>query len=187
MICTPIARAPVWQYTLALAETCVLLQGLGIKFYYATVVGMSNLPRARNILVARFLASGATDLMFIDDDIGWDQNDVVRLLGSEQPLIAGAYRKKTDNDNDIANWSCGFLASHDLETDTMGNVEVAWVGTGFMRILPVRRQRVDRRRRVLRPLAGNWRAGFHRSEPAAPPHRRKGLCRRDRGADWAWT
>jgi hypothetical protein len=55
MICTPIARAPVWQYTVALAETCVLLQGLGVQFDYNSFVGISNLPRARNMLAARFL------------------------------------------------------------------------------------------------------------------------------------
>jgi hypothetical protein len=137
MIATPIARAPVWQYTVALAETCVLLHGLGVKFYYASVVGMSNLPRVRNILVARFLASDATDLMFIDDDIGWNQNDVLRLLASEQPLIAGVGRKKSDERrHDPGGWCCEFLpgAERGLATDPAGNVEVARVGTGFMRV-----------------------------------------------------
>jgi hypothetical protein len=145
MICTPIARAPVWQYTIALAETCVLLQGLGVQFDYNSFVGISNLPRARNMLAARFLASGATDLMFIDDDIGWDQNDVTRLLASEQPLIAGTYRRKNDNDQGIAGWCCEFLpdATQELRVDAMGNIEAARVGTGFMRVLsplfPLRR------------------------------------------------
>lgn len=136
VICTPVARAPVWQYTLALAETCVLLQGLGIRFNYTSVVGSSQLPRARNVLVARFLASGATDLMFIDDDVGWDQNDVVRLLASEQPLIAGITRKKTDAIDDVSGWGCEFLdgADRGFETDAAGNIAVARAATGFMRI-----------------------------------------------------
>ncbi|HZK90772.1 MAG TPA: hypothetical protein VFC56_11545 [Stellaceae bacterium] len=136
MICTPIARAPVWQYTLALAETCVLLQGLGVRFHYTSVVGSSNLPRARNVLAARFLASGATDLMFIDDDVGWDQNDVVRLLACDQPLIAGITRKKLDNPDDVAGWGCQLLSGADrgFVTDASGNIEVARAATGFMRL-----------------------------------------------------
>jgi hypothetical protein len=136
MICTPIARAPTWQYTVALAETCVLLQGLGIRFYYASVVGLSNLPQARNILAARFLSSDATDLLFIDDDIGWDQNDAVRLLASDQPLIAGVGRKKNDNNHEVTGWCCEFLpdAAQRLRIDAMGNVEVGRVGCGFMRV-----------------------------------------------------
>jgi len=136
MICTPIARAPVWRYTLALAETCVLLSRLGIRFYYNTVIGQSNLPRARNVLVARFLASDATDLMFIDDDVGWNQTDILRLLASDQPLVAGVYRRKTEQPNEFAGWSCEFLPgwAPGANTDAMGNVEVARAATGFMRI-----------------------------------------------------
>ena len=133
MICTPIARAPVWRYTVALAETCVLLSRLGIRFYYNVVLNQSNLPRARNVLVAKFLASDASDLMFIDDDIGWDQTDVVRLLASEQPLVAGAYRRKIDLPDQVGGWSCGFLPDA-LNIDAIGNVEVAYAATGFMRI-----------------------------------------------------
>lgn len=137
MICTPIARAPVWQYTLALAETCVLLERLGVRFLYASVVGSSNLARARNVLAAKFLASVATDLMFIDDDIAWRPNDLVRLLASEEPLVAGVGRKKVDKPNtDPDVWCCQFKpgSARGLDSDAMGNVEVARVGTGFMRI-----------------------------------------------------
>ena len=136
MICTPIARAPVWRYTVALAETCVFLSRLGISFHYNMEIGQSNLPRARNVLVARFLASGATDLMFIDDDIGWDQADVVRLLASDQPLLAGVYRKKTEQADNAAGWACQFLpaGAQGFNVDAGGNIEVAGVATGFMRL-----------------------------------------------------
>jgi hypothetical protein len=136
MICTPIARAPVWQYTTALLETSAMLNQLGVKYYYASVVGSSNLPRVRNILVAKFLASDATDLVFIDDDIGWQATDVVRLLASDQPLIAGISRKKNEASQDAAGWCCEFLpdSDHGLVVDAMGNVEVARAATGFMRI-----------------------------------------------------
>jgi hypothetical protein len=137
MICTPIARAPAWQYTMALAESCVLLQQLGIRFYFATIVGSSNLPRARNLLAAKFLASDATDLMFIDDDIGWRPPDLMRLLASEHPLIAGVGRRKSDKPNsDPSVWCCHFLPGSEqgFARDAAGNIEVMRVGTGFMRI-----------------------------------------------------
>jgi hypothetical protein len=134
MICTPIARAPAWQYTVALAETCVLLHRLGISFGHSSVVGVTNLPAARNMLAARFLASGATDLMFIDDDVGWDSNDVVRLLASDQPLIAGITRKKTDKFDDVAGWGCEFLPGESFDMDASGNIMIARAATGFMRV-----------------------------------------------------
>ena len=136
MISTPIARAPVWQYTTSLAETSVLLHQLGVKASHVAVVGSSNLPRARNVLAAKFLASGATDLLFIDDDVGWQPMDVVRLLAADQPLLGGVIRKKGENPDDADGWCCQFFPGADrrLSADAMGNIEVARVATAFMRI-----------------------------------------------------
>lgn len=137
MILTPIARAPVWQYTMAFAETCVMLERLGFRYSCRFVVGSSNPPRARNVLAARFLAAGFDDAILIDDDMGWSANDVLRLLASEQPLIAAVGRKKVDKPNTDANvWCCHFWgdATERLVQDAMGAVNVPRVGTGMMKI-----------------------------------------------------
>jgi hypothetical protein len=136
-IATPIARQPVHQYTLALALTLVRLQALGIRATVQFVVGSSNLAKARNQLAAAFMASDYDDLLFIDDDIGFAPNDVVRLLGSDKDLIAGVYCKKTLStvlpDTHPAKWMIGTLPSP-LNEDEMGAIEVEALGTGFMKI-----------------------------------------------------
>lgn len=141
MVATPIARAPCWQYTLAFAETLVLLRELGIAFTTRFLVGSSNLPRARNILAARFLESGFDDLLFIDDDMGWRANSVLRLIASEQPLIGAVGRKKLDlPDTDPHVWCCQFDPANNanggaaLPRDDMGAVEVARLGAGMVKI-----------------------------------------------------
>ena len=137
MICTPIARQPAWQYTLAYAETCVMLEQLGIRYSSRFVVGSSNLPRARNELVARFLASGFSDLVLIDDDMGWKANDVLRLVASEQPVIAAVGRKKVDKPNSDPDVWCVYIAPGPdgaLVQDPAGMVEVSYVGTGLIKI-----------------------------------------------------
>lgn len=134
-ICTPIARHPVRQYTFALSKTLVLLADLGIRAYIQTVVGSSNLPRARNDLAAAFLASDFTDLLFIDDDMGWEPAAVVRLLASEQPLIGGVGCKKVMLPDTVANkWCLRTLRGGALNQDDLGNIEVEAVGTGFLKI-----------------------------------------------------
>lgn len=137
MILTPIARAPCWQYALALAETCVMLEQLGIRYAMRFVIGSSNLPRARNELAARFLASGFSDAVFIDDDMGWQANAALRLIASEQKVIAAVGRKKVDKPlNDPAIWCAHFGAGagEALEQDAMGAVQVERAGTGMMKI-----------------------------------------------------
>ncbi|MDR3495298.1 MAG: hypothetical protein P4L82_11920 [Ancalomicrobiaceae bacterium] len=137
MIATPIARAPCWQYTLALADTVLTLERLGIAHARQFVIGSSNLPRARNELVARFLASPCTDLLFIDDDMGWSPNSVVRALASEHEITAVVGRKRVDKPNSDPEVWCGAPLLGDGGTivqDDFGFVRFQRVGTGFMKI-----------------------------------------------------
>ncbi len=134
-IATPVARRPTWQYQTAALRTHAHLQKLGIRSIMEQMIGNPDLPRARNELVAAFLASDYDDMLMIDDDIGWDPGDVVRLLASPHPVIAGvgAKRRAGVKDHDHDKWCCRWLGK-DVEQDRMGNLRVLAVGTGFMRI-----------------------------------------------------
>lgn len=55
----------------------------------------SLVTRARNKLVARFLEDKeATHMMFIDSDIGFDPQTVLRLLAHDRDVVAGVYPKR---------------------------------------------------------------------------------------------
>ncbi len=97
MILTPVARDPVVEYTASLASTLMTLNQLGIKCGFQFVIGGSIVHRARNELLAHFMASDFTDCLFIDDDMEWSPNDVVRLLASDKPVIGGVGRKRARN------------------------------------------------------------------------------------------
>lgn len=133
-ICTPIARHPARQFANSLAQTLLLMAQLGIPAFVRQVSGNSNLPRARNELVAEFLATDYTDLLFIDDDMGWKANDVLRLLASDKPIIAGVGAKKRMlPDADPGKW-CVRIPPGPLALDDMGAIRVEAVGTGFVKI-----------------------------------------------------
>ncbi|WP_316172419.1 hypothetical protein [Bradyrhizobium sp. SZCCHNRI2049] len=136
MICTPVARNPVWQYTAALASTLLFLQEQGIRCTFQFVVGGSVIHKARNELCAHFLMSDYTDLLFVDDDMEWSPNAVLRLLASDKPLIAGAGRMRVQKPNsDPAVWCWRpLLRAGQLRQDEMGAIEVKGVGAAFMLI-----------------------------------------------------
>lgn len=137
MICTPIARNPVWEYTASLASTLLFLQQQGIRVTFEFVVGNSVVHKARNELVAHFLKSDFTDLLFIDDDMQWAPESILRLLGSRQPLIGGAGRMRVNKPNsDPAVWCWRPLKDEagQLIQDEMGAIEVRGFGAAFMLI-----------------------------------------------------
>lgn len=55
----------------------------------------SLVERARNIFVARFLHTEATHLLFIDADIGFRPESVLKLLDSDKDIATGVYSKKS--------------------------------------------------------------------------------------------
>ncbi len=84
---------------------------------------------ARNELVASFLESGCSDLIFIDDDVGFPADGIWRLLQHDLDVVAGAYPRKQDETAFPVRLLPG--ARQDHET---GLIECEGLPTGFMRI-----------------------------------------------------
>ena len=82
------------QYFLSMFRASQTLMQHGINFRITTLRNESLISRARNILTAMFLDSECTHLMFIDADIEFQPDDLIRALAYDKPIIAGAYPKK---------------------------------------------------------------------------------------------
>ena len=137
MICTPVARNPVYQYTASLASTLLFLSEQGIRCTFQFVVGSSVISKARNELCAEFLNSDFTDLLFIDDDMEWSPNAVMRVLASDKPLIGGVGRQriqKPNSDPAVWCWRPRADGAGGLFQDEMGAIEALGFGAAFMLI-----------------------------------------------------
>jgi hypothetical protein len=95
MICTPAYRGiQCIPYLDSLSATVKLLMEHGIECDYRMLPGCCYVQTARNTLAKRFLDSDCDALLFLDDDVSWDPQDVLRLLQAKQPIIAGIYPLK---------------------------------------------------------------------------------------------
>lgn len=105
---------------------------LGLPWNIVTIRNESLVQRARNTVVAHFLASDCDRLVFVDADIGFTPAQLLRLLAHDRDVIGGLYRRKSLDRVDFAiNMLAGETAPRDPET---GAIQVAAVATGFLAI-----------------------------------------------------
>lgn len=90
------------DYHRSMVATSIDLTRRGIELHSHIIAGNCFIDRARNEIVHYFLhETQATDLFFIDADIGWDHALVPRFLSYEADIVAGLVPKR-----DSGNESC---------------------------------------------------------------------------------
>jgi hypothetical protein len=83
------------NYTISLINTINLFREFNIPLHVSFCKNDSLVSRARNNLIAKALYDEkTTHCMFIDNDITWDPNDILKLLIGNKPLIGGIYPLK---------------------------------------------------------------------------------------------
>jgi hypothetical protein len=80
-----------------------ILMVIGIEYEIMTFGSESLIPRARNAIVSAFLSKKFTHLMFIDADITFQAESVLRLLIADYHISGVAYPKKGLKWQEIAN------------------------------------------------------------------------------------
>jgi hypothetical protein len=101
-----------------------------------SICGCSVVSRARNLLVKDMVDSDATDLLFIDSDINFEPDDILRLMAwgadPKKGIVAGVPRTRSENKVYIADLD--YDENGELTMNGMGLVRGKRVATAFMLI-----------------------------------------------------
>jgi hypothetical protein len=146
------------MFARSVADLSAICTQYGIPLQLYFLFNESLITRARNYCADEFMRSGATHLMFIDSDIGFNPNDVIALLAiqddaSPYDVIGGPYPKKCiswekiklavdkgvadDNPNNLEKYVGDYVfnpKSGQAQIPIGEPVEVSEIGTGFMMI-----------------------------------------------------
>lgn len=116
------------DYNQSLVQSAILLTKMGIEVHHEVLAGNCFLGRARNVIVEDFLASTATDLIFVDADVGFDPKVLPRILSYEEEIVAGLVPKRdTESDSVYHQNALTGVVSHGL-------FQTLEAPTAFMRI-----------------------------------------------------
>jgi len=132
MIATPSTeKRYVGTYTESLIRTRDMLRDLGAIVDWAQAPYMAEVSYARAKMIGSFHRSPHTHLLMIDDDMGWEPEDVIRMLIAGRDFVAAAGQKKTEGKTEFA-WTPFFEGSQTLEVDPVGMLSIPEVGGAFV-------------------------------------------------------
>lgn len=94
VICIPTMTRPYQQTLDALAASVGALDDAGITHQMVTEIGCPYISGARATMLRKALDAGADVIVFIDHDVSWRPEDLVKLIKTEGDVIAGLYRFK---------------------------------------------------------------------------------------------
>ena len=147
LVATPMAGGGLCDmaFTSGLDALRVACLQRGIRLSTVFLRGESDVQQARNRCFAEFLAGDHSHMLFIDADIGFSADAVLRLVAHNQPLVGATYAKKAPGPVQFA---VSLLPK--AEKTAAGLVEVNGLPGGF---LMIRRDCAERMAGAYRDLA----------------------------------
>lgn len=89
-------------FFMSFIKTAIGFKEIGLKFSVSTLSD-SLISRARNQLVAKFMANKEfTHLVFIDVDLSFNPDDILKMLWHDKDIMTGAYPIKDINWNKVS-------------------------------------------------------------------------------------
>ena len=159
-IATPCYGGQIGEpYFRSMMRLAILCNKYNIQYTVSTLANESLVTRGRNTLVSFFMENPqATHLFFIDADIEFNPEDILRMVAYDKPVVVGAYPKKAlnwtsiigaaraneeENEETIEGHSSNYVVNFDFLKDKDGNhtpqvqiednlVKLKDAGTGFM-------------------------------------------------------
>lgn len=98
VFCTPSLSGVTKPFSEALAKTAPVLKEAGWEEGFVQELGNPYISAARSTLTRKALDANADVIVYLDYDVSWEPEDIIKLLDTKDDVVAGTYRFKKDEE-----------------------------------------------------------------------------------------
>ena len=132
VFCTPSLAGPTAPYIRSLEASIPLVKAAGWQEGYAQELQNPYISAARALMTRRALDAGADVIVYLDYDLSWDPEDLVKLIETEGDVVSGTYRFKKAEEEYMGVLSPTLDGRPIVRAD--GAVKADWIPAGFLKI-----------------------------------------------------
>lgn len=129
VFCVPFLEKPTKPFVASLEASLPIIEEAGWIHELAHEQGCAYISAARNNMLRRALDAKADVIMFLDYDVAWRPEDMLKILETKQHVVAGLYRYKTDDVEYMGQFSDDVPACN-----TEGLIRAKFVPAGFLKM-----------------------------------------------------
>lgn len=96
VFCIPTVTRPYDVCINSLKASVPLIEAAGWEHGVVSEIGNPYISAARSYMLRKALDAGADVIVFIDHDLSWNPEDILKLIETEGDVVAGLYRFKED-------------------------------------------------------------------------------------------
>lgn len=132
VFCIPIVDKPYKVCVDSLEASLPLLEKAGYEHGYVQIVNNPYISAARATMLRTALDGDADIIVFIDYDLEWRPEDMLKLVQTEGDVVAGTYRCKIDEEHYMGTIESGPDGRPVVRAD--GAISAKLVPAGFLKI-----------------------------------------------------
>jgi len=140
VICTPTITQPFPAFLASLAASVPALDAAGWEHGTVYEVGCPYISHARAVMLRKALDAKADVVVFIDHDLEWRPEDLLKLIETQGDVVAGLYRFKKEEEEYMGALTCAPDGSPILR-ESDGAIRGFRVPAGFLKVT---KEAVDR-------------------------------------------
>jgi hypothetical protein len=133
VLCSPTVTRPFDKFLASVEASVPALDAAGIAHQMVFEVGSAYISYARANMLQKAMKTGADAFVFLDHDLSWKPENLVRVIQHSGDVVAGTYRYKyEDKEEYMGTWAVNDDLRPSLRKD--GTIKAHAVPAGFLKV-----------------------------------------------------